>query len=430
VGTTSTAQPVTLTNTGSATLTLTAISVTGTDSGDFAETNTCGSSVNASASCTISVTFTPMATGTRTASVSISDNASGSPQSLPLAGTGASSTSTGNTPLVDFTDDQRYLGTYPGLLYTDPVNGVDSNMVPAQHDADGKSIAATVVPLDANGNPSSSGKIGVVGIGMSNWTDELCRADPDGSPCSPGSFLEQASSNSRVNHTTLALVDCAQGAHVAVWWIDDSMQSYTQCIQDRLPLLGITARQVEVVLYKDADREPSVSLTSSTVCRPQALPIPSSNADVCTYEQYMGMMARFLKTVFPNVKQLFVHSRTYGGYATINLNPEPFAYEYGFATKWFVSAQIAQVAGGAVVDQVAGDLNYANGTAPWIAWGPYWWAAGTTPCNNCQIPGQIWVRSDFQTDGTHPSPSGVTKVGNNLMSFYLSSPYSPWFRAP
>ncbi len=88
VGTTNTAQTVTLSNTGNATLNITSIGLTGTNASDFAQTNTCGSSVAAGASCTINVTFTPTATGTRTAAVSISDNASGSPQLINLNGAG------------------------------------------------------------------------------------------------------------------------------------------------------------------------------------------------------------------------------------------------------------------------------------------------------------------------------------------------------
>jgi hypothetical protein len=96
LNTTSTAQPVTLTNSGTAPLTITSVSITGTNSGDFAQSNTCPLSPNtlaAGAKCTISVSFTPTATGTRTASVSISDNAAGSPQTVALSGTGTSSVS-------------------------------------------------------------------------------------------------------------------------------------------------------------------------------------------------------------------------------------------------------------------------------------------------------------------------------------------------
>jgi hypothetical protein len=88
VGTTSTAQTLTLSNTGNAALSITSLALTGTNASDFAQTNTCGSSVAAGANCTISVTFRPAASGSRTASVSITDNASGSPQTVSLSGTG------------------------------------------------------------------------------------------------------------------------------------------------------------------------------------------------------------------------------------------------------------------------------------------------------------------------------------------------------
>jgi len=87
-GTTSAAQPVTLSNIGNASLSISSIAIGGTNSGDFVQTNTCGSSVAAGANCTIGVTFTPSATGSRSASLSITDNASGSPQTVSLTGTG------------------------------------------------------------------------------------------------------------------------------------------------------------------------------------------------------------------------------------------------------------------------------------------------------------------------------------------------------
>jgi len=88
VGTTSSAQSVSLTNNGTATLSITGIGFTGADPADFAQTNTCGSSVATGASCTISVTFTPKAINTRSASLSVSDNVPGSPQTVSLSGTG------------------------------------------------------------------------------------------------------------------------------------------------------------------------------------------------------------------------------------------------------------------------------------------------------------------------------------------------------
>ena len=94
VGTTSTAQSITLTNSGTAALSISGIVVNGTNAADYAQSNTCPLSpatLAATASCAISVTFTPSANGARAATLSISDNASGSPQSVPLTGTGVTS---------------------------------------------------------------------------------------------------------------------------------------------------------------------------------------------------------------------------------------------------------------------------------------------------------------------------------------------------
>jgi len=92
-GTSSSAQPLTLTNTGNASLTISSI----TASGDFSQTNTCGSTVSAGANCTISVTFKPTAGGTQTGSISISDNGPNSPQTITLSGTGEDFTFTASS---------------------------------------------------------------------------------------------------------------------------------------------------------------------------------------------------------------------------------------------------------------------------------------------------------------------------------------------
>jgi phospholipase C len=98
VGTTSTAQTVTLSNPGSASLSITSI----TSSGDFSQTNTCGSSVAAGTSCTISVIFMPTVLGQRTGTITVTDNASTSPQTVSLSGNGVSTTITLSPPSLTF----------------------------------------------------------------------------------------------------------------------------------------------------------------------------------------------------------------------------------------------------------------------------------------------------------------------------------------
>jgi hypothetical protein len=140
----------------------------------------------------------------------------------------------------------------------------------------------------------------------------------------------------------------------------------------------------------------------------------------------MGNIVRALKTRYPHLQLVFFSSRIYAGYATTTLNPEPYAYESGFAVKWIIQAQIDQMRnGGTIVDTRAGDLSLNSG-APWLAWGPYLWADGTTPRSD----GLVWLQNDLAADGTHPSQSGQQKVGSMLLAFFAGSSYTmPWFCA-
>ena len=120
---------------------------------------------------------------------------------------------------------------------------------------------------------------------------------------------------------------------------------------------------------------------------------------------------------------VFLSSRIYAGFATTDLNPEPFAFETGFATKWLIEAQINQMRG-LGQDARAGNLDYDT-VVPWIAWGPYIWANDGTPTSD----GLTWLASDF-SDGIHPNASGVPKVASRLMTHFLDSPFTAgWFRA-
>ncbi len=88
IGSTSSAQGVTLSNAGSAPLIISNVAQTG----NFAQINNCGTSVAAGSSCLINVTFTPGASGNLFGSITITDNAAGSPQTIALSGVGAAAT--------------------------------------------------------------------------------------------------------------------------------------------------------------------------------------------------------------------------------------------------------------------------------------------------------------------------------------------------
>jgi hypothetical protein len=292
----------------------------------------------------------------------------------------------------------KYKG-FQGGLYE---NG--SNEIPPDHATDGLALAAQVKPV--------RGKFVLLAIGMSNATIEF-RA-----------FETLATTDSHVNHSAMAIINGAQGAMTACFWrfaSKNPVQSgcraprpipnqYDRIRDELLKPAGLAEDQVEVIWLKNADPRPTVAL-------------PASDADAYTYERELGETARAARARYPNLKLMFISSRVYAGYAALPLNPEPYAYEYGFSVKWAIQSQIEQLRSGKA-DPVAGDLDYKRGIAPWLAWGPYLWADGTI----ARSDGLTWKPSEFQSDGTHPNKDGVDKVAHMLLDFFTTSPYTSWFK--
>jgi hypothetical protein len=83
VGSSSSAQTVTVTNSGTTSATVSGVSA----SGDFSQTNNC-TTVAVGASCTVTVTFKPTLSGARSGSVTLTSNANNSPTSISLTGNG------------------------------------------------------------------------------------------------------------------------------------------------------------------------------------------------------------------------------------------------------------------------------------------------------------------------------------------------------
>ncbi|HEX9704539.1 MAG TPA: hypothetical protein VGA20_04780 [Gemmatimonadales bacterium] len=312
----------------------------------------------------------------------------------------------GRIPLTQL-GAETYKG-FAGGLHPD-----GQNAEPATHAAAGLTRAQGLAPLDIDGMPSPSGTIVLVSVGMSNTTQEFCSGGSTATNCSSWSFMGQAAADANVNHTTLTIVNGARGGQDAGTWDSSIDVNYDSVRLNRLEPLGLSENQVQVVWIKEANAGPRDSL-------------PSAQADAYRLETTLGNIVRALKTRYANLKLVFLSSRIYAGYATTTLNPEPYAYESGFAVKWLIEAQIDQMeAGGGLVDARAGDLNYESGVAPWLGWGPYLWADGMTARAG---DGLTWARTDLAADGTHPSQSGQQKVGALLLAFFKGSRFTKcWF---
>lgn len=245
---------------------------------------------------------------------------------------------------------------------------------------------------------------------MANTTQEFCGGGP--TACQSFSFVGQALADPAVDRTRVVVVDGAQGGKVIPDWDQVTDATYTTVSDTRLAPLGVTEAQVQAVWLKQATPGPTT-------------PLPAANADAYTITAGLGTLVRTLKVRYPNLQIVFLSSRIYAGDAQPGtLNPEPFAYETGFAVKWLIEAQIRQGLSG-TPDALAGDLR-PGVAAPWLAWGPSLWATGTTPRSD----GLTWVPSDFAVDNTHPNTGARQKVGAMLLGFMKTSPYaSCWFLA-
>ena len=224
--------------------------------------------------------------------------------------------------------------------------------------------------------------------------------------CATYSFVGKASQDASLNDN-MVLVNGGIGGATAVNWEDPGDQVWT-VVSSSLNAFGKTAADVQVVWSKMANKDPVLSL-------------PSPGADAYVLAGQWAGIVRNVKAKFPNVKQMYLAGRIYSCGAPGSLNPEPMAYESGFAVKWLIEEQIRQLNGQAA-DPTFGPLTLD--VAPWLAWGPYLWADG----NNPRSDGLVWLRADLGADCTHPSDQGKAKVAAYLLEWMKNSPLTqPWF---
>ncbi|CAN5709304.1 hypothetical protein BH11VER1_BH11VER1_12980 [soil metagenome] len=303
-------------------------------------------------------------------------------QSRPEAGrpelpgnTPPSAAAKGLVPLTELSGD--YHGRDGGLY------GGGKNEVPVAQQALATKARVEIKPLDADGKPRASGKIVMISLGMSNTTNEFSR------------FVPLANADPR-KAGNVTIVDCAQGAQTAHVWADASARAWSVA-EDRLKQAGVAASQVQVVWIKQAN----------------AGPRDGTDTEIKRLQDDMEKIVLNVKQKYPNIHLAFLSSRIYAGYAQTSLNPEPYAYEGAFAMR------------GLIQKQMSGDATLGVEKAPVLLWGPYLWAAGTTPR---KADGLTWSPEDFSGDGTHPGPAGREKVAKLLLDFFTGdSNANPWF---
>ncbi len=280
-------------------------------------------------------------------------------------------TQTSSVPIPDL-GTGTYLNLQGGLYPS------GSNTPPAAYASAGTQGAAAIVPRNTAGQPDPNGSIVLASIGLSNTNMEF------------GAF-QTLGRQDPLKDPHVRFLNGAIGGADATAWLDPNAPTWSQ-VMSMLTGTGGGAGQVQAIWLKTA--------------------IASPSGDTVTYIQTLASDMRRIvvnaKQLFPNLQQVFVSPRTYAGYATVQLSPEPYAYATGFADKGLVLSSVNQPT-----------------MSPWVSWGPYIWTNGLVGSSS----GLVWTCDDVRsTDGTHPSDSGQQKIATMLQQFFDTSTFTPWYR--
>jgi hypothetical protein len=288
---------------------------------------------------------------------------------------------TGLMPLCDMTAEDRYKGE-DGSLY-----GGGKNEPPKQHVEAAMKQAKLIRPLDRDGKPADDGKIVFISVGMSNTTQEF------------SVFVQRANADPEKNPKVM-IVDGAQGGMDAKAWAvsgkpdQPNSRNPWDVLDERLRQAGVSPQQVQVAWIKQARITPGM--------------IGEFPKHAEEMKGHMVVILHKLNERFPNLRIAYLSSRTYGGYAKTQLNPEPYAYESAFTVRRLIQ------------DQIRGDesLNYSMDKgpvkSPLLLWGPYLWTDGE---KGRKADDLVWRQDDTAPDGTHPGTTGRQKVAELLLRF-------------
>lgn len=272
---------------------------------------------------------------------------------------------------------------FTGGLYAD-----GSNTRPAQHEAAGLALADQIQPLTVDGKlDGEKGKIVFISIGMSNTAIEF------------EAFNRLAKQNAQFNQQVI-LFNGALSGLTSEKWIDPQAIGWQQ-LEGKISKYSFSPLQVQAAWVK-------LTQTGGGEFPQKAQALQAD----------LEVIVQHLKQKFPNLKLVFLSSRTRSYTYWRGLSPEPLAYETGFAVKWLIEKQIA---GDAALNY---DPQKGEVKAPFLSWGPYLWADGENPRKD----GFLWLAGDMRADCTHPSEQGAEKVAQLMWDFFSTDTLARgWF---
>ncbi|MDR3404323.1 MAG: hypothetical protein P4L99_17625 [Chthoniobacter sp.] len=346
--------------------------------------------------------------------------------------TGASAPGSTPKPVIPNTADWSALVPITDL--TAPYKGEDGGLYgggrndpPEAHRVAHLQESAKIRPLNAAGEPSADGKIGLITIGFSNTSIEsedfkrTADADPQKSPLVTvvngaiggrsavmwawdGADVLPAAEQQRLDQE-MDLVQMPKGIRKSTGLAKDTWPTLAKHIE----AASLSPQQVQVVWLKHVEANPK--------------PLGEFPAHARALQADITAILQIARHYYPNLRIAYLSSRTFGGWSGRESgSPEPYAYESGFGTRWVVQSQIA---GDAALNF---DPSRGEVKAPLILWGPYLWACGNTAR---KLDGLTWTLADVRADQLHPNDAGTKKTTALLLNFFKTNEGArQWFLKP
>ncbi len=279
-----------------------------------------------------------------------------------------------------------YFRGFQGGLYA---NG--SNSPQFQYLQDLKDISASIQPLDDNGNPSSNGKIVMIGVGASNPRTEF------------QAFQNILDTFGNKNPKLIAVNTCIGGQGVQK--MNAISDNYWKTADKTMDSMGLYNLQVQVAWI---ETEHTASADSAFPSGPRSL------------VNDMKQLLITLKSKYPNLKICYLSARAYAGWVD-NSNGRglefPRDYYNGWAMKWLIDSASQSAAGYEYKGQ--------NANIPMPAYSTYNWTNGEQVRQDgfsldCDL--------DIGGDGLHLTSAGEMKIGLEIFKFFSQNNISStWF---
>lgn len=234
----------------------------------------------------------------------------------------------------------------------------------------GMNAASLVQPLDVNGTPSQTGKIGFLKIGNSNARDV------------GGAFRGMYFLGDPLRNPAVIYVNGAQSGKTAAQWASPADAAWTNAANTAAGA-GLSTAQVQ---WADVTMTQASPLTYGGMTETQVRAIVDN-----------------LLVRYPNVRGIVLSGMGYQGYSISNLSLEPYAHNDSVLLAGLV------------------------GTLPVFSDFLDSWSDGTTPN---PYTGLVWVCGDVKTDGVHPTIGGSYRVGLMQVDRWRIDPVMSWMWKP